>query len=146
MFVQINSANKNWFTKGINTSFSYKIYGPQWYSNYNTKAPFGINNGTLWQGKGYNTAFTTGARIEDFELTLKPQVSFSQNLSFDYQKAESMTSTLYKGKASEYGYWWTVVDSAQRFCNFAFWNYDYGDAEDGIGTILQLVLEQMQFG
>lgn len=128
---ELNSSNKNWFTKGLNTSFSYKIYGPQWYSSYNTQAPFGVNDGALWQGKGYNTAFTTGARIEafGFELTIKPQVSFSQNLSFDYQKAENMTSSLYEGKASEYGYWWTVVDCVQRFGDSAFWNYDWGDTE-----------------
>ena len=65
----------NWFLKGINNSVNLKIYGPEWFNSFNTTAPYGQNDGALWQGKGYNTSLTLGARFEalGFEITLKPQ-------------------------------------------------------------------------
>lgn len=119
--------DKNFFTKGLNTAIKLKIYGPEWYSSYNTAAPYGQNDGALWQGKGYNTSLTAGARLEafGFELTLKPQVTFSQNLQF-----EIMPSSY----DSEYGYFWGYgknigIDAPQRFGDKAFWTFDWGDTE-----------------
>ena len=67
----------NWFTRGIKQGITARIYGPEWFNSYNTAAPYGQNDGGLWQGRGYNTALTTGIRLEGygFELTFKPQVS-----------------------------------------------------------------------
>lgn len=119
--------SENWFAKGINQNIKLKIYGPEWFNSYNTAAPYGQNDGALWQGKGYNTSLTAGARLEayGFELTLKPQVSFSENREF-----EIMTSAY----DSEYGYFWGYgnnqgADAPQRFGNSAFWTYDWGDTE-----------------
>ena len=69
----------------MNNAINLKIYGPEWYNSYNTEAPWGGNDGALWQGRGYNTSITTGARLEayGFELTLKPNFFNSQNSSFD---------------------------------------------------------------
>lgn len=116
---------KNWFTRGFDHSLKLKIYGPEWYNSFNTAAPYGQNDGALWQGKGYNSSLTGGARLEayGFEVTLKPQVSFSQNLSFD------MLPGAY---ASEYSYFYAEgggVDLVQRYGDSAFWNYDWGDSE-----------------
>ena len=76
-----DSTETNWFTAGIDRSVKLKLYGPEWFNSYNTKAPYGQNDGALWQGKGYNTSLTAGARLEafGFEATFKPQVSWSQN-------------------------------------------------------------------
>ncbi len=118
-----SSENTNWFTKGLNRSVSLKIYGPEWFSSYNTAVPYGQNDGALWQGKGYNTSLTAGARLEalGFELTLKPQVSFSQNLEFDYMPG------VY---GSEYSYFWAgSIDLVQRYGDSSFWNFDWGDTE-----------------
>lgn len=117
------SENTNWFTKGINRSVALKIYGPEWFNSYNTAAPYGQNDGALWQGKGYNTSLTAGARLEafGFELTVKPQVSFSQNLEFDYMPG------VY---GSKYSYFWAGnIDLVQRYGDTAFWNFDWGDTE-----------------
>lgn len=117
------SENTNWFTKGIKRSVALKIYGPEWFNSYNTAAPYGQNDGALWQGKGYNTSFTAGARLEafGFELTIKPQVSFSQNLEFDYMPG------VY---GSKYSYFWAGnIDLVQRYGDTAFWNFDWGDTE-----------------
>lgn len=118
-----SAENTNWFTKGLNRSVSLKIYGPEWFNSYNTAVPYGQNDGALWQGKGYNTSLAAGARLEalGFELTLKPQVSFSQNLEFDYMKG------VY---GSEYSYFWAgSIDLVQRYGDSSFWNFDWGDTE-----------------
>lgn len=120
---------KNCFTRGFDHSLKLKIYGPEWYNSFNTAAPYGQNDGALWQGKGYNSSLTGGARLEayGFEVTLKPQVSFSQNMAFDLMD----NSAYYTNK---YAYIWGYgnnigVDAPQRFGDSAFWNFDWGDTE-----------------
>lgn len=113
----------NFFTRGIDQSIKVKIYGPEWYNSYNTAAPYGQNDGALWQGKGYNTSFTAGARLEAYglEATFKPQLSFSQNREFDIMPS---------AYDSEYGYFWRgSIDAPQRFGDKSFWTYDWGDTE-----------------
>ncbi len=133
-----DSKNTNWFTNGLNRSVSLKIYGPEWFNSYNTATPYGQNDGALWQGKGYNTSFTGGARLETFgfELTVKPQVTFSQNLEFEYISPNYIStdsngnSTIYAGKAAKYGYYGVPsIDAPQRFGDSSFWNFDFGDTE-----------------
>ncbi|MBQ0052074.1 MAG: hypothetical protein KBT11_08440 [Treponema sp.] len=113
----------NWFTKGIEKSLKLKVYGPEWFNSYNTAAPYGQNDGGLWQGKGYNTSLTGGVRVEGFgfEGTIKPQVSWSQNKSFDLMPS---------AYDSEYGYFGVGnIDLVQRYGNESFWNFDFGDSE-----------------
>lgn len=115
--------SENWFAKGINQNIKLKIYGPEWFNSYNTAAPYGQNDGALWQGKGYNTSLTAGARLEayGFELTLKPQVSFSENREYEY------TPGVY---GSEYSYFWKGnIDLVQRYGNTSLWTFDWGDTE-----------------
>ena len=121
----------NCFTRGLSRSVRYKLYGPEWYNSYNTAAPYGQNDGALWQGKGYNTSLTAGARLEGygFEVTVKPQVSFSQNKSFDYIQP-NYSGEAYAGKADTYGYYGVAgIDAPQRFGDSSFWTYDWGDTE-----------------
>ena len=79
---------QNFFTKGFFHGINLKIFGPEWFNSYNSATPFGQNDGALWQGKGYNTSFTTGVRLDGygFEATLKPYIVFSQNLPFEFVK------------------------------------------------------------
>ena len=123
--------SRNWFTAGFEHSVSYKVFGTEWFSSYNTTAPLGQNDGALWQGRGYNTAFTGGARIEGygFSLSLRPQLSFSQNRDYDYI-VDGFNDAKYKGLAAEYGYiWGNICDAVQRFGDSSFWNFDWGDTE-----------------
>ena len=123
--------SENWFLRGIDKSIKLKIYGPEWFNSYNTAAPYGQNDGALWQGKGYNTSLTAGARLEGygFEVTVKPQLCWSQNREFDY------ISPNYKGndyidKAGTYGYYGvTSIDAPQRFGESSFFTFDWGDTE-----------------
>lgn len=124
------SEERNWFTRGLDNSFAFKVYGAEWYASYNTAAPFGQNDGGLWQGKGFNTALSAGARVEGFgfSLSIRPQLSFSQNLDYTYL-VEGYKDSKYAGKASDYGYVWGQCDAVQRFGDSSFWNYDWGDTE-----------------
>lgn len=132
-----NNQGKNWFTKGFFHGLKYKIYGPEWFNSYNTTAPYGQNDGALWQGKGYNTSFSTGFRLEGygFEITFKPQFCFSQNLEFEYvkpnyQQEENGIQSIYKDKASKYGYYGLkYIDAPQRFGEKSFTTFDFGDTE-----------------
>ena len=117
----------NFFTRGIDQSVKVKIYGPEWFNSYNTAAPYGQNDGALWQGKGYNSSLTAGARLEAYglEATFKPQLSFSQNREFDIMPS---------AYDSKYGYFWGYgdnkgVDAPQRFGDKSFFTYDWGDTE-----------------
>ena len=84
----LNNPDSNWFIRGFDRSLSYKLYGPEEFLSYNSKAPFGQNDGALWQGRGLNSSFTTGIRLEGygFELTFKPQLTYSQNKDFEIIK------------------------------------------------------------
>ena len=120
---QSDSEGSNWFTKGFDHSIKFKAYGPEWYNSFNTAAPYGQNDGALWQGKGYNTSLTGGARIEayGFELTVKPSLSFSQNLEFD---------TLGGVYGNNYGaFFGHNIDLVERYGDSSFWTFDWGDTE-----------------
>lgn len=124
---QDSTPAENWFANGLLQGITMKVYGPDWYNSFNTAAPYGQNDGALWQGKGYNTSLTAGLRLEGygFELTFKPQLSFSQNMSFDIMPSNT---------DSPYGYFWGYgknvgIDAPQRFGDKPFFVYDWGDSE-----------------
>jgi hypothetical protein len=97
----------------------------------NTAAPYGQNDGALWQGRGFNTSLTGGIRLAAYgiEATFKPQISFSQNAAFDYIPPNSAYSG-YTGKAADYGYYGIPsIDAPQRFGDKPFFTYDWGDSE-----------------
>lgn len=114
----------NWFLRGIDEHITMKIYGPEWFNSFNTAAPYGQNDGALWQGRGYNTSLTAGIRFEGygFEATIKPQISYSQNMGFTLVPIENTAN-------GSYGYFWGSVDAPQRFGNKPFFTFDWGDTE-----------------
>lgn len=118
------SGNKylNYFLQGLNPGLSIRAYGPEWYSSYNTANPFGINDGALWQGRGYNTSMTGGLRLEGlgFELTLKPQLSWSQNLEYEIMASQ---------RGNGFGHYYYNCDAPQRFGDESFYTYDWGESE-----------------
>ena len=94
----------------------------------NTAAPYGQNDGVLWQGRGFNALLKGGVRFEGYgvELTLLPHFAFSQNVPFDI-----IPQTYYD---SIYGYYWGLdknigVDAPQRFGDEPFFDWDFGDSE-----------------
>ena len=121
----------NLFTRGIKQGITARIYGPEWFNSYNTAAPYGQNDGGLWQGCGYNTAFTIGIRFEcyGFELTFMPQMSWTQNREFDFIQS-AYSGEIYKNKADIFGYYGVQsIDAPQRFGYKSFWNFEWGNTE-----------------
>jgi hypothetical protein len=110
-----------------NGSETWRIYGPELFTSYNSTAPYGTNDGALWQGRGLNTSLSGGARYaaHGFELTFKPQLTFSQNQDFD------IMPSAYR---NEYGYIWAYAygvgaDAPQRFGDDPLYGYSWGDSE-----------------
>jgi hypothetical protein len=103
--------------------FRMRIYGPELFMSANTAAPYGQNDGLLWQGRGFNALLTGGVRFEGYgvELTLLPHFAFSQNVPFDIMPSNY---------ESEYGYFWGYgIDAPQRFGDKPFFDWDFGDSE-----------------
>ncbi|MDR2410225.1 MAG: capsule assembly Wzi family protein, partial [Bacteroidales bacterium] len=104
-----------------------RAYGPELFTSFNNNSPYGQNDGALWQGKGFNSSLTGGARIAAYgvELTVRPQIVFSQNLDFDLVPSAYST-----GEAAIYGYYGvTSIDAPQRFGDTPFFDYSWGDSE-----------------
>lgn len=107
--------------------FRLRVYGPELFMSGNTAAPYGQNDGVLWQGRGFNALLKSGVRFEGYgvELTLLPHFAFSQNAPFDIMPS---------AYENEYGYIWGYgynmgVDAPQRFGDKPFFDWDFGDSE-----------------
>lgn len=114
----------NWFSSGFYHGIKAKVFGPEWFNSYNTAAPYGQNDGALWQGVGYNSSLTGGMRLEafGFEGTFKPVITFSQNKEFKLQHPG-----IYGNK---YSYFWNgSIDLVQRFGDKSYFQFDWGDSE-----------------
>jgi len=111
--------------------FRLRAYGPELFMSGNTAAPYGQNDGVLWQGRGMNLSLKGGVRFEGYgiELTILPQLAFSQNVSFDTIKS-SYSGSDFVGKAEKYGYYGVrSIDAPQRFGDKPFFDWDFGDSE-----------------
>ncbi len=125
---QASNPVDNWFMRGINQGLVARVYGPEWFNSYNTAAPYGQNDGALWQGRGYNTALTAGVRLEGygFELIFKPQISWMQNREFETNPDVYPNPYSYTFKNCTVHH---PIDIVQRYGDSSFWNYDWGDSE-----------------
>jgi hypothetical protein len=130
---RINDQNHPWQDQKLLSEYHLaenifaRVYGPEIFASYNTAFPYGQNDGALWQGKGFNLSASAGVRFEGygFEVTIKPQLVFSQNREF---------KILPSNYSSPYGYFWGYgfdhgVDAPQRFGDKAFSSFDLGDTE-----------------
>jgi len=118
-------------TRKITDSINFRIYGPEIFNSINSAAPYGQNDGALWQGRGLNTSLTAGARLEAYgiELTVKPDLVYSQNLPFDTVKS-AYSGEVYSGKADTYGYYGVqYIDAPQRFGDRQIFDFSWGDSE-----------------
>ncbi len=115
----------------ITDKFSYRIFSPEFFMSGNTASPYGINDEGLWQGKGINLELDGGIQLlyGGLELTLLPEITFSQNLPFSYMKP-NYTGKDYAGKAGIYGsYGLPSIDAPQRFGDKCFFTFNFGQSE-----------------
>ncbi len=106
---------------------TWRVYGPELFTSFNSSAPYGTNDGPLWQGRGLNSSLTAGLRFSryGFEFIYKPQFTFSQNQNF------RIMDSAYE---SDYGYIWAYspgagADAPQRFGDELLFDYSWGDSE-----------------
>lgn len=117
----------------LTEDISFRWYGPELFSSFNSRAPLGQNDGILWQGRGLNMNLTAGFRIEGygFEATLKPAVVYSENKIFELtQPAADYSGSDYTGRAEKWGYYGvTYIDAPQRFGDDPLFDWSWGDSE-----------------
>lgn len=94
----------------------------EWFQSYNLQSPHGMNDGGLWQGKGYNSALSGGVTFESdhWDIVFYPEIYFSQNQDYIIQSSAT---------TSEWGYPYGGIDALQRFGDESFWDYSWGQTQ-----------------
>lgn len=121
--------NSSFFHKGIDSSIKFQILDLDYYNSVNTASPYGFNDESLWQGKGYNTSLSAGimGQAFGFRFIFKPRLNFMQNLPFEYIKP-NYSDDIYEGKAKVFGdYSLPFIDAPQRFGSSAFATFSLND-------------------
>jgi hypothetical protein len=119
-------------SKGVEAN----LYEPVLFQSYNTRLPRGTNDGRLWQGRGYNSAFTTGAEISagPLNVRLNPVIGMAQNRAFDLGPYQPplISSSFYglRENASVYAYrdFQGYIDYVQRYGDSTYSWADLGDS------------------
>ncbi len=90
---------------------------PVLFTSFNPEIPMGGDDGSLWQGKGFNSSLKGGLRWAEngFELTLAPELDFSQNLPYETLNGN--------------GDYWYGLDRVQRYSTSPVVHFDLGDSE-----------------
>ncbi len=133
--VSYQNIYSEYFSKKSESSrFSFNLYEPVWFQSYNTAIPRGGMDGAVWQGKGYNNAFSTGMTINYglLHFTFRPVIGFSQNREFDLgpYAPPRVSTRYYRGTVSEFGYrdFRGGIDQPVRFGPNSFQWFDMGDS------------------
>ncbi len=109
------------------------LYQPAWFQSYNTRLPRGAHDGAIWQGRGYNTAFTIGGEFTagPLHVRLRPVVGMSQNREFNLGPHRPQNKNIdgVMTPFSRYAYPTTAgIDYVQRFGDSSYSWIDPGDS------------------
>ncbi|MGL1887009.1 MAG: capsule assembly Wzi family protein [Reichenbachiella sp.] len=103
----------------------FKILPIRLSTHFNSGYPFGMNDGALWQGKGFTTALYGGVtgKIGILEYTISPMVFRAQNQEFELAPSN--------GVANPYNYQFesNKIDYVQRFGDEPLTQIDLGQTE-----------------
>ena len=117
-------SNKNGFWNDsylTRTKNGLTLYGPDVFISYNTARPWGQNDGSLWQGVGFNASARFGLSYSTglFSIHFRPELDFSQNKEYPTMN-------------NQFQYYWKTgssLDKPQRFGDSSFFTLSPGDAE-----------------
>lgn len=128
--------------------FRVILYHPQLRAVYNRDVPYGMNDGALWAGRGWNAAVEGGVELRWRVLTarLAPAVTWSQNREFALAPL-SFASTSSPAYADQF--WSDRIDRPQRFGDRPFARVDAGQSVirvDWRGAVLGFGTENMWWG
>lgn len=98
----------------------FSIIDPDLNVSYNSEFPFGNNDGSQWQGKGFNSVLSGGVIIKPwlFTFTYYPDIWYAQN--DDY--------SIIPGKVNRFGDYAGSLDRPQRFGSDALYKYYWGQS------------------
>lgn len=110
------------------------LFDPAWFQSYNTTLPRGGDDGAIWQGRGYNTAFSTGFKLETgpLHVQFRPVVGMAQNRPFTlapYDPPRIRTGGV-NYESSEFAYrdFRGGIDFVQRYGDDTFSWFDLGES------------------
>lgn len=98
------------------------IFNPETIISYNSHAGHSFNDGSQWQGRGFNNRITAGLYLDSkyFTLTLMPEFWVAENRDFD---------TIETGSSSGFGDYWTVYDNLQRYGEDPYSEFTLGQSD-----------------
>ncbi len=101
---------------------SISILSPEIWTSWNSSSAWGGNDGSLWQGKGFNSVLSGGFEINNpnFSIRLYPEIWGAQNLDIDIVPTSS---------SSGYGDYWTVFDNLQRYGDDLYYDFSWGQSD-----------------
>ena len=109
------------------TFLTIGVYDPVFKNTYNTKLPYGENNGAAWYGKGLTSEWHAGFYVTSkyFTLTFRPDIVYQQNKSFRVPRfvpRDSLGNVEYGAEALGFS-----IDNPWRFGPSSFWTFDWGE-------------------
>ncbi len=122
------------FAPGAPLSFGkvlLRLHMPSVYASWNSTVPYGQNDGSLWQGRGFNSSLIAGftASYAGFEATFKPQLTCSQNTAFELIPS-AYSGPGFEDKADTWGYYGIgSIDAPQRFGDLPLYAFSWGESE-----------------
>lgn len=105
-----------------NSGFSLSLYDPEIRSYWRNIKPGGINDGAIWQGRGFTSSLTAGFHMQYrfLSASFRPMFIHNQNRDFALSRYPP------RNGLSEYGSPFYTMDVPQRFGDSSFRVFDPG--------------------
>lgn len=131
-----DDANTSWWNRRydflqqsyLNDAVTFGVYEPVFTNTFNTKIPYGENNGAAWYGRGLNTEFQAGffATSDYLTITFRPHLIYTQNEDFivpRFVPRDSDGNVQYGHKELGFG-----IDNPFRFGPDSYSTFDLGQS------------------
>lgn len=104
------------------SQFTIGFYSPEYRTYWRNLKPGGINDGAIWQGRGFTSSLSTGFYLQYrfLSASVSPILIYNQNRDFELSRYPA------RDGLSEYGSPFYNIDNPQRFGDSTFWTLDPG--------------------
>ncbi len=109
-----------------------------WQNQYNTKHPYGMNDGLMVPARGYQTQFSTGifAKLGPLSIQLRPEFVFAENKDFrELYEVDNGAAF-----AESYAKYYNRIDLPERFGNGSYAKVGWGQSS------IRLTFDPVSFG
>lgn len=116
------------YERELSKHWRFGIYAPVITNTFNSRLPYGGNNGSAWYGRGFNEEFQGGFYLTSryVTATFRPHISYSQNTSFPVPRfipRDKNGNVEYSSIINHFG---TRIDMPFRFGPDAFTDFNLG--------------------